>query len=783
MRPFELKTAASFEEAAKLKGQGGTDVLSGGTDLLNVYKHSLLEEAPKTVVSLRGIPDAKGIEEKEGQITVKAMTTLSEIGDSPLLREKAAALAEAASVVATPLIRNVGTVGGNICQDVRCWFYRYPHEIGGRLDCSRKGGKTCYAVQGDNRYHSIFGGMKAHSNACSHNCPAGTDIPAYLAKLRAGDWDAAARIIMRVNPLPMCTARICPHPCQDDCNQGCYGEPVNIHCEERAVGDYILAHAGRFYAKPEKETGKKVAVIGAGPSGLTAAYYLRKAGHSVTVIDAHEKAGGVLQYGIPHYRLPKDILGGFIEALTGMGVAFKLGTTVGRDVTVDTLCRDYDKVYFGTGAWKQPILGIQGENLTEFGLDFLTEVNTYLKANLADEVLVCGGGNVAMDVALTAKRLGVSKVTLICLEQANEMPASAEEVARAKEEGVEVFNGWGLKAVVTKDGKVTGLESMRCLSVFNEAHRFSPKYDEKDTRVFEAGTIILATGQRVDISFLGSFAEQLKTARGLIDVNDSFQTKNEKIFAGGDVVTGPNIAIRAVNAGGTAARAMSAQLGVPFPADEDEGGFLHYDRAGVAVGCGVKPAERPMGQRTLTDEDSQTLSKQETETEACRCMNCSCYSVNASDISPVLVALGGTIVTTKKEIRAQDFFTTKLKACDMLDQDELVKAVRVPALNGYKTGYIKDRLRPSVDFALLSLAYAYKVEDGRIADVSIVLGGAAPVPVKLEKVESLLKGQKPSAALAAKAGEMAIEGVNPMEKNRYKIIDAKTMVERFVASI
>lgn len=786
MRQFEYTSVTSFEEASAMLAKGNADILAGGTDLINVYKHAILNESPASVVDLKTIPDAAGIVQNEGSITVKALTRLTDVAESSVLQRKAKALADAAHSVATPLIRNVGTIGGNICQDVGCWYYRYPHEIGGRMNCSRKGGATCYALQGENRYHSIYGGMKTHVNPCGKGCPAGTDIPAYMEQIRKGNWDEAARIILQVNPMPMCTARICPHPCQDNCNQCQYGENVGIHCVERTLGDYILKNVDRFYVKPIRETGKRVAVVGAGPGGLTAAYFLRSQGHSVTVFDTHEKAGGVLYYGIPHYRLPKSIVEGYVQAVANMGVKFIMNTTIGKDISVDELVTDYDSIYFGTGAWKQPILGIQGEELTEFGLNFLVEVNTFLKKAIDNDVLVCGGGNVAMDVALTAKRMGAKHVCLVCLEQEKEMPATAEEIARAKEEGVEIFNGWGLKGVVTDaDGKVIGLESMRCVSVFNEEHRFSPVYDENETRVFDATTIILATGQRVDTSFLGDkFGAQLKTARGLFDVDmETYQTKNDKIFAGGDAVTGPNIAIRAICSGGIAAKTMSKKMGYPMEAPAESKAFLSYDINGIKKTESKKLTEHALGERSLTDEDASSLSLEEAQDEAGRCMNCGCYSVNASDISPVLVALDGKVITTKKEIAARDFFTTKLKAYDMLDQDELVTAVKLPDRPDYVTGYEKMRIREAIDFALVSLAYAYKLEDGKLVDVSLVMGGVAPIPVKLDEVEELLKGKTLSRELAEEAGALAVKDVIPMSMNHYKVNTARAIVSRFVEAL
>lgn len=202
MRPFEHKTAASFEEASRIPQSENAEILAGGTDILNAQEQAILESHPDTMVDIKRIPGGAGIAEDNGCITVGALTTLTDTAESALLLEKAPALAQATRSVATPLIRNLGTVGGNLCQDVRCWFYRYPQEMGGRLDCSRKGGDVCYAIQGENRYHSVFGGMKTHGGACQSACPAHTDIGSYMASIRAEHWDEAARLIMNANPCP-----------------------------------------------------------------------------------------------------------------------------------------------------------------------------------------------------------------------------------------------------------------------------------------------------------------------------------------------------------------------------------------------------------------------------------------------------------------------------------------------------------------------------------------------------------------------------------------------------
>lgn len=803
MKQFEHVNAASFEEAGRiLKESGGTaQAMAGGSDLLGTYKDNLLKTYPETVVNLKKIPGFAALEEEDGCLKVGAGCKLNTIAQNQAVQEACPALAEAAYSVASPLIRSIGTIGGNICQDVRCWYYRYPDSMGGALDCKRKGGGTCYAINGENRYHSVFGGMSCHGTPCAKSCPAGTDVPAYMAKLREGKWDEAAEIIMRYNPMPMMTSRICPHPCQDDCNQCTYGDSVNVHGVERSLGDYILEHADRYYCAPERETGKRAAIIGAGPGGLSAAYYLRKAGHSVVVYDRMEKAGGVLRYGIPHYRLPKDMVDAYVNALSAMGVKFRLGVQVGQDITVEEIQQSSDSMYVGTGAWKQPVLGLEGENLTQFGLDFLTQVNIYLEKSIGNKVLVCGGGNVAMDVALTAVRLGAGQVKLVCLEQEHDMPAASEEIARAREEGVEICNGWGLGRIVTdENGRVAGLEAKRCLAVFDEEHRFSPVYDEADRIVLEADTIILATGQRVDLSFLGEhFGGQLKSARGLIDADtESFKTKKDGVYAGGDAVTGPDIAIRAILAGRVAAAGMNRDLGgcgecgcekagceeigrenPSADGNPQEAAFLRFDPGAVEIAESHKLKEIPASERTLIKEDASSFDRETAMAEAGRCMNCGCYAVSPSDISPVLVMAGADIVTTERTLTAEELFTKKLTVQDILTPGELVKEIRVPKRSG-QMHYDKKRVRNAIDFAIVSLASCLDVKDNVIQDARLVFGGVAPVPLRVKHVEEFLKGKAVTEETADQAAGLAVGGASPMGKNEYKLFMMKDLMRSAV---
>ncbi|MBQ8537631.1 MAG: FAD binding domain-containing protein [Clostridia bacterium] len=781
MKHFDYVKAQSVNEASELLKAGNAVLSAGATDLLGTLKDNILPKFPEKVVSIKNLSEMDYIREEADGIHIGANTTLRTISDSPVIREKVAALGDAAYSVATPNIRNAATIAGNICQDIRCWYYRYPNNLGGRVNCARKEGHLCYAMMGENRYHSIFGAMKVCQTPCTHECPAHTDIPAYMAKIRENDWDAAARILMRANPIPMLTSRVCPHPCQNGCNQNEYGDSVGIHCVERSVGDYILENIDKFYTAPEAETGKSVGIVGAGPSGLAAAFNLRKAGHKVTVYDKMEKAGGVLMYGIPAYRLPKKYIEAVQTALEKMGVEFVMNTAIGTDITMDELQKKHDSLYVATGAWKQPVLGLNGEELTQFGLNYLVEVNKYLKAHVGKEVLVCGGGNVAMDVALVSKRLGVEKVRLVCLEQRHEMPASPEEIARVLEEGVEFINGRGLMEVIRdENGKVIGMKTNKCLSVRDETGRFNPQYDNDDVMVLESDCIILATGQRVDIDFLGDLKDQIKSPRGLLEVDENNATRYAGVFAGGDAATGPDIAIRAVHAGVNGARAMSAYMGTPISVTAKAETFLMSEQNGVQERVANKLAELPIPERSLTNEDEASYPEGVAKCEASRCMNCGCLAVNPSDMANMLYAYNATIVTNQRTVDAGTFFAGHARIQDTLQKGEVVTEIIVPKPAANTTAvYEKYRLRNAIDFAVVAVASVISKDDeGKVTDANIVLGAVAPVPMKRDAAEAYLKGKTIDEGVAAAAAEMCLEGALPLSDNAYKIDVARALVKR-----
>ena len=788
MKHFKYQTPETFGEAAeilKASHPGQAAVMAGGTDLLGVLKDELLLEYPETIVALRDIPGMSYVKKEDGAVKIGAMTTLDEIeNDETLKADSLKAVSAAAYSVASPIIRTRATIGGNLCQDVRCWFYRYPGQVGGTLPCMRKGGSECFAIRGDNRYHSVFGGMKACKTPCSAECPAGTDIPNYMAHYRKGDLEGAARILMQANPLPMMTSRVCAHTCQTKCNRCSTDEAVAIHSVERVVGDYIMAHLDEFYKAPAKETGKKIALIGAGPAGLAAAYYLRNAGHTVTVYDAMEEPGGCLMYAIPNFRLPREYVRTIVKAIEKMGVKFVCGTKLGENLQTSELTEANDKIFIATGAWKRPVLGFDGEEFTEFGLQFLVDVNKWVNKKERNHVLVVGGGNVSMDVAITAKRLGAKSVTLCCLEQRHEMPASAEEVERAEEEGVVIKNGWGPVRVKYEGQKIQGMTLRACTALRDETGRFNPTYDDATTLDVDADSILLATGQRVDLSFLDNELT-LAMNRGLITVEPETQRSSDpKVYAGGDAVTGPTTVIKGIASGRRAAEAINDELGAGNPARDEQQGFLRFDRETASLKTANNGHNVDAAARRIDKEDSTSLTYEEGLEEAKRCMNCGCYSVNASDLSPVMVMMDATVKTSLgREIAAADFFCSNLKSYANLEQGEVVTELVIPEKEGYVTGYEKFRMRSSIDFSMASLAWAYRLEGGQIADIRLVLGAVAPVPVRLFKVEEFLRGKVPTAEIAAEAGEMATEGTESMGHNDYKIDEIRTFVRRLVESL
>ncbi|MFP4642324.1 MAG: FAD-dependent oxidoreductase [Dehalococcoidia bacterium] len=786
MKSFEHIDAKTVDEAVNLVKdyQGKARLLAGGTDLFGELKDRVLPDYPELLINVKSIPGLDGIEEDEEGLKIGALTKLADIAASPLIRERYPLLAEAAESVAVPQIRNMGTIGGNLAQDTRCWYYRYPHEIGGRILCYLKGGKGCYALLGENQYHSIFGGWRNDSPPCASACPGSVDVPSYLSKIREGDLPAAASILLDANPIPAITGRVCPHFCEQECNRGDFDEAVSIRDIERFMGDYILDKGDETIPAPSTESGKSVAIIGSGPAGLSAAYYLRRSGHRVTVFDKLEEAGGMLAYVIPPYRLPKDTVRQVVKAIENTGVEFRLKVDVGKDVTLDEIKRDFDSVLIANGAWNPVSIGLEGEESTRFCLDFLTNINRGIKETPGRKVLVIGGGNAAIDVAVSALRLGAEEATMACLESPDEMPALPWEIEQAVEQGVKIMNCWGPNRVLKSGGKVTGMEFIRCTSVFDEQGRFAPTYDSSVKETVEADQIMMAVGYSSDFSYITP-GSSLKVERGLIAVNSETQETNVPgIFAGGAITHGPATVIEAIASGRKAAEAMNAYLKgkaeAEGKAEEMPEPFLKFNSDYLKETSRVEMPKRPVDERSIDKEDALGLGLSEIEGEANRCFNCGCVSVNSSDTGLALTALGARVtIAGPKGIRTVPIAEFFGKLGTILETGEVVTEIQVPQPpKGARQTFLKHRVRKAVDFGIVSVASVITEKAGKCDDARIVLGSVAPAPMRATKAEQAVKGKAIDSSSAGAAGAAAVAGAIPLSTNAYKIEIAKTLVKR-----
>ena len=781
MRSFKHVNARTVDEAcALLEDYKGKAILNaGGTELLSILKGEYLSDYPEAVINIKTLSGLDGIKEERGVLKIGALTKLSDITKSPLLKSRCKALVEAAHSVATPQIRNTATLGGNLCQEVRCWYYRYPFQIGGRIECLRKGGKICNALTGDHRYHSIFGAAGVSVYPCSSNCPANIDIPSYLSQVRNGNLMEAARIILDFNPMPAITGRVCPIFCEPECYRSELDEPVGIRCIERTLGDTILERMTEVFTPPEREFRKSIAVIGSGPAGLSAAYYLRRSGHRVTVIERMSEPGGMLLYSIPPYRLPKEVVRKQIEALKGMGIGFEVGVDVGKDMSVAKLMSRFDAVFLACGAWKERPLGIRGERFTLSGLEFLNKVNTGLREIPGRRVAVIGGGNVALDVARTLRRLGAEPVVIYRRTQ-DEMPVFRDEVEKAKEEGIEIE----FLTLPTEASKADGKVTLKCVRMKlgspDASGRPKPiRIPGSDfTNTFDA--VIKAIGEEPDTLLLPArFRQKGLKATALA------HHLSKNLFAGGDFMSGPSTVVQAVASGREGARLIEQSLKVGKASVKESRKEREFISSSFEAVSRVRIPELSVSERvkSIEGEDAPSLRLSEIEAEASRCFNCGCLAVSPSDIGIALIALDAKIVTTKRTVEAQDFFTASATGSTILDPDELVTEIQIPRpLDGVVQNYLKFTLRNPIDFAIVSVASAITIERGLCVDARIVLGAVAPAPVRATKAEEVIKGKPINQNVAAEAAEQAVADASPLSMNAYKVEIAKTLIKRAILS-
>ena len=418
--------------------------------------------------------------------------------------------------------------------------------------------------------------LNCKNKPCTQGCPVNVPIPGFIEAVCARDFDKAYEIITSENALPAICGRVCPqeNQCEGKCVRGIKGEPVSIGRLERFVADYHMAKGVKADVKVEKN-GHKVAVVGSGPAGITCAGELAKRGYDVTIFEALHKAGGVLSYGIPEFRLPKALVAKEIENITDLGVTIETNVIVGRSVTVDDLFdRGFESIFLGTGAGLPNFLRIPGENLLGVysANEFLTRVNlmkAYKKGEVptpirvGKRVAVVGAGNVAMDAARTAKRLGAEEVSIVYRRGPEEIPARAEEVHHAKEEGIEfrLLNN-PIKILGNDDGYCCGMEIVKQeLGEPDASGRRRPQPIEGSNYVLDVDTVVIAIGQSPN-PLIRKTTEGLETQKwgGIIVDEETEQTTREHVYAGGDAVTGAATVILAMGAGKKAAQAIDASF-------------------------------------------------------------------------------------------------------------------------------------------------------------------------------------------------------------------------------
>lgn len=471
---------------------------------------------------------------------------------------------------------------------------------------------------------------------CKTNCPAHIGVQGYIKLASQGKYKEALELIKYENPLPAVCGRICNRRCEDACTRGDVDEPIAIDEIKKFIAQQELDPQNRIIPKKRHNySDKKVAIIGAGPAGLSCAYYLALDGYSITVFEKEQKLGGMLTMGIPAFRLEKDVVQAEIDIIKAMGVEFKTGVEVGKDVTLEELrAQGYKAFYMAIGAQGGRKVGIEGEDSQGVmsGIEFLRMINQDENKKVQGKVVVVGGGNVAIDVSRTAVRAGAESVMQCCLESRQQMPAALEEIEEAEEENIVINNRWGPKRILSEKGKVTGIEFKKCVSVFDENRRFNPQYDENDVMVVEADCVLLSIGQSIQWGGLLEGTKAVTRPNGTIEADGfTYQTAEPDIFAGGDAYSGPRFAIDAIAAGKQAAISIHrfVQPGQSLVYGRDRRQYKELDKeAAVLEGFDNTPRQRPEqvksnqkaaeSFRDLRGTFTEEQMKKETE----RCLGC-----------------------------------------------------------------------------------------------------------------------------------------------------------------
>ena len=493
---------------------------------------------------------------------------------------------------------------------------------------------------------------------CKTACPAHIAVQGYLKLAKEGRYDDALALIKKDNPLPAVCGHVCNRRCEDACTRGTVDEAVAIDEVKRFLAERDLNAETRYIPKktiPSLKGGfdEKIAIIGAGPAGLSCAYYLALTGYKPTIFEKNEEPGGMLRYGIPSYKLEKDLLAAEIDVIRELGVEIRCGVEIGKDITIEELREQgYRGFYVAIGCQRGRKPGITGENAkgAYAAVDFLREAGAKESFALEGDVVVVGGGNVAIDAARISSRCVDAKISMFCLEQREHMPASKEEIAEALEEGIELNCGWGPKEVLEEDGKVAGVVFKKCIRVLDEQGRFSPEYDEEQTVTIPCKHVIFSVGQAIE---WGNMLDNLDLKRrsngGALADKLTYQTSEPDIFVGGDVYTGPRFAIDAIAAGREGAISLHRYVheNCTLTIGRNRRDFVELDKNNISVESYDTskrqiPAKADEKAQAATFRDlSHSLTEEQVKAETSRCLSC-----GASVVDPNK-CIGCGVCTTK----------------------------------------------------------------------------------------------------------------------------------------
>lgn len=493
---------------------------------------------------------------------------------------------------------------------------------------------------------------------CKTACPAHIGIQGYLQLAKEGRYEDALALIKKDNPLPAVCGHVCNRRCEDACTRGTIDEAVAIDEVKRFIAERDLNAETRFIPKktiPSLKGGfeEKIAIIGAGPAGLSCAYFLALTGYKPTIFEKNAEPGGMLRYGIPSYKLEKDLLAAEIDVIRQLGVEIRCGVEVGKDVTIEDLREQgYKGFYAAIGCQRGRKPGISGENAegAYAAVDFLREAGAKESFALEGDVVVVGGGNVAIDAARISSRCTDAKISMFCLEARKKMPASNEEIEEALEEGIELNCGWGPKEVLEENGHVSGVVFKKCTRVFDAQGRFSPEYDENDTVTIPCRHVIFSVGQAIDWGhMLDNLHVELRPNGGALANKLTYQTSEPDIFVGGDVYTGPKFAIDAIAAGREGAISLHRYVHehCTLTIGRNRRDFIELDKENIKVetydsSSRQIPPKADVKEQAKTFRDlSQSLTEAQVKKETSRCLSC-----GASVVDPNK-CIGCGVCTTK----------------------------------------------------------------------------------------------------------------------------------------